>query len=159
MQCQRHDVQTSLTCGMCGVPICSKCAVQTPVGYKCRGCAKLRRSPVYELTPVHFLRGAGAGIGLSILIGIAWGWLGGISFLGFLLAAAAGYAIAEVISISVNRKRGRPLQALAILCVSIAFVVSFVGLSPGGITFFAAFTPMYLLLLVLAAFVAVFRLQ
>jgi len=144
---------------MCGVPLCSKCAVQTPVGYKCSKCAPLKRAPTYEITPLQFLKGAGAGIGLSILIGIAWGWLGGFSFLGFLLAVGAGYAIAEVISISVNRKRGRPLQALGVLCVTVAFVVSFVGLSPGGITFFAAFTPMYLLLLALAAVTAAFRLQ
>ena len=34
--CANHPgVETSLRCNKCGKPICAKCAVRTPTGYRC----------------------------------------------------------------------------------------------------------------------------
>ena len=45
-------------------------------------------------------------------------------YLNFLLAAGFGYAIGEVISRSVNRKRGRGLALIAGVAVVVAYLVS-----------------------------------
>jgi len=33
--CLRHKAETRLSCAECSTPICPKCAVRTPVGFKC----------------------------------------------------------------------------------------------------------------------------
>ncbi len=39
--CANHpERETGLRCNRCGKPICSQCAVQTPVGYRCRECVR-----------------------------------------------------------------------------------------------------------------------
>ncbi len=36
--CERHGRVTSIACATCGAPICPRCLVRTPVGFKCRPC-------------------------------------------------------------------------------------------------------------------------
>ncbi len=39
--CANHPgVETSLRCNKCGKPICAKCAVRTPTGYRCKECVR-----------------------------------------------------------------------------------------------------------------------
>ena len=45
-------------------------------------------------------------------------------YLGLILAGAVGYAIGEVVSLSVNRKRGRWLAAIGGIAVVISYLVS-----------------------------------
>ena len=97
--------------------------VQTPVGARCRDCARLYKLPTYNVSPKFYLRAVGAASGMAIVCGVTW-WVIG-TFLPFyllnlLLAAGAGYAIGEVISLSVNRKRGTGLAVVA----GIAMVLS-----------------------------------
>ena len=90
MKCATHpEVDTNLSCGKCGKPICPKCMVQTPVGFRCRECADVRRLPTYELTPPQYLKAVGVGLGLAIVIGIIWGviWRALPVNLNFILAA------------------------------------------------------------------------
>ena len=76
MKCAAHpNVETNLACGKCGIPICPKCLVQTPVGARCRDCARVKRLPTYQITPLQYLKAAGLGLVLAIAIGIAWAWL------------------------------------------------------------------------------------
>src|SRR5262245_41825997 len=50
VQCARHpEVETALRCSRCDTPICPRCLIQTPVGARCRDCARLARSPVYTM--------------------------------------------------------------------------------------------------------------
>lgn len=161
MKCAAHpDTETNLACGRCDTPICPKCLVQTPVGARCRKCANLKRLPTFEISPQQYAKAAAVGVGFSVVLGIAWGWLWGyVSFFNFLLAAGVGYAIAEVLSFSVNRKRGQVLQTIAGVCVVVSYVVGNVGLSAGVVTFFAGFSLYDLLVLAIGIFVAVTRLQ
>ncbi len=107
MKCSAHpDIDTNLACGRCGTPICPKCLVQTPVGARCSKCAGLKRLPTYEISLRQYLKVVGVGLGFSIVLGIAWAWLWGfVSFFNFLLAIGVGCAVAEVLSLSANRKR------------------------------------------------------
>ena len=39
--CANHPgVETSLRCNKCGKPICAKCAIRTPTGYRCKECVR-----------------------------------------------------------------------------------------------------------------------
>ena len=127
MRCATHpDVETNLRCGKCGKPICPKCQVQTPVGARCPDCAKLYRLPTFRISTKHYLRAVGTGLGMAIICGIVWGVVGKWSplNLNLLLASGAGYAIGEVISLSINRKRGTGLAVVAGIAVVISYIAS-----------------------------------
>ena len=128
MKCAYHpNVETNLKCGKCGKPICPKCLVQTPVGARCPDCAKLYRLPTYRVSTKYYLRAIGTGLGMAIVCGIVWGLIAGLVpffYLNLLLAPGAGYAIGEVTSLSVNRKRGTRLAIIAGLAVVISYLVS-----------------------------------
>ena len=99
--------------------------VYTPVGPRCPECAAARRLPTYDVSPVYYARGLGAGIGLAVVSGLVWGLIGGYVFLfSILIALGVGYAVGEGISLSVKRKRGLGLQVIAGVGVLLAAVVS-----------------------------------
>ncbi|MCX5999599.1 MAG: hypothetical protein NTU41_08440 [Chloroflexi bacterium] len=153
------DVETNLSCGSCGTPICPKCLVHTPVGARCRTCAGMKRLPTYEIGVRQYLKAFGVGLGVSVLLGIAWAWLWGlVSFFNFLVAMGVGYALGEVLSLSVNHRRGRLLQVIGGFCVVVSYLVANVGLSGGALTFFVTFSIWDLLVLALGIVVAVSRL-
>ena len=107
VRCARHpDVETALRCGRCGIPICPRCMVQTPVGARCPKCAGLYKLPTFQVSGVYYLRAIGAALGMAVVIGILWGIFNnfvGFFFLNILLAAGVGYVIGEVVGLSVNR--------------------------------------------------------
>jgi hypothetical protein len=165
MKCTYHpDVETNLRCGKCGTPICPKCMVQTPVGARCPDCAKLYKLPTYRVSTKHYLIAVGTALGMAIVCGIAWGIVRAfVSFaffnllLNLLLAAGAGYAIGEVASLSVNRKRSTGLAVIG----GIAVVISYLASIPFNlfINAEASFHLLDLLALALGIFVAVTRLR
>ena len=160
MKCATHpDVDTNLRCSKCGKSICPKCMVQTPVGARCQDCARLSKVPTYRISSQYYLRAIGAGLGMAIVCGIIWGVIElVIPFFSFnlLLAPAAGYAIAEVIGLAVNRKRGKGLAIIAGTAVAISYFVTFFS---GGLPL-GLFNILYhLLALALGIFVAVTRLR
>lgn len=64
---------------------------------------------------------------MAVICGLIWGVLGsllGFFFFNLLLAAGVGYATSEVISLSVNRKRGLKLAVIAGFAVAISYLVS-----------------------------------
>ena len=93
---------------------------------------------------------------MAIVCGLVWGVVERvIPFFSFnlLLAPAVGYAIGEVISRSVNRKRGTRLAVIAGIAVVISYLTGI--LSPWGFHF-GLFD---LLAIALGIFVAVTRLR
>ena len=133
MKCAAHpDVETNLRCGKCDKPICPKCMVQTPVGARCPDCARLYKLPTYRVSSSHYLRAIGAALGMAVVSGVVWGVIEGfIPFflLNLLLGAGVGYAIGEVVSLSVNRKRGRGLATVAATGVAISYLVNILFIS------------------------------
>jgi hypothetical protein len=101
--------------------------VQSPVGARCPECARLYKLPTYRVSKQYYLRAIGTALGMAIIGGVVWGVVIGfmpIFFFNFLLAPGVGYAIGEVVSLSVNRKRGRGLAILAGAAVVISYLVS-----------------------------------
>lgn len=162
MRCATHpDVETNLRCGKCGKPICPKCQVQTPVGARCPDCAKVYRLPTFRISSKHYLIAVGVGLGMAVACGVAWGvidWVIPFFSLSLLLAPAAGYAIGEVISLAVNRKRGRWLAVVAGMAVVVSYFISLL-LFPGGLPFGTVSILYHLLALAVGIFVAVTRLR
>jgi hypothetical protein len=161
MKCAYHpDVETNLRCGKCDKPICHKCMVPTPVGARCRDCAGLDKLPTFRVSTRYYLIAAGTALGMAIACGTAWGvieWLVPIFSLNLLLAPAAGYAIGEVTSLSVNRKRGTGLAVLGGIAVAISYAVS--HFFPGALNF-GIFSIIYHIIAVgLGIFIAVTRLR
>ncbi len=128
-RCATHpDVETNLRCGKCGKPICPKCMVQTPVGARCAECARLYKLPTFRISGAYYLRAAGTALGMAIVTGVVWGIIE--SFLPFrfftlIIGAGIGYAIGEVVSLSVNRKRSPWLAVIGSLGVVIAYGMTF----------------------------------
>lgn len=109
--CPRHPkVETALRCATCGELICPKCAVQTPVGMKCRGCGLQRGGVLFTPSTSQ----AACALGVALLFGMVAGW--GVEFLGFymvFLAVAYGTFAGEMILRASGRKRGIRMEVIA----------------------------------------------
>lgn len=94
--------------------------------------------------------------GMAFACGAVWWAVMPFSYFNFLLAAGFGYAIGEVISRSVNRKRGKGLALIAGVAVVVAYLVSIFppwGLGLGRFSLFG------LLAVALGVWIAVNRLR
>jgi hypothetical protein len=128
-QCSYHpSVQTRLRCSKCGKPICPRCAVETPVGYRCPDCAGVRGLPTYQTSSTVIVKAVVVGVLVATAIGVLWGYFPSWNFY---LALALGFGVAESVAWASNQKRGSDLQAVTIGCVLLGLVVSrvFIGLN------------------------------
>lgn len=160
MRCALHpETETNLRCGKCEQPICPKCLVQTPVGARCPECAALKRLPVYAVSPVLYARAIAAGLTTASALGAIWPFLPFGGFLWLIIAAGIGYAIGEVVSLSVNRKRGPGLQAIAGISMVVSYTIRSLLETP-HLTLLDSFVDVYgLIALVLGIILAVGRLR
>ena len=121
-QCTYHpNVRTRLRCSKCGTPICPRCAVETPVGYRCPDCAAVRGLPTYRTTPQALVKSILVGVAVAIAVGVLWGYFPAWEFY---LSLLLGFGVAEGMSWAANYKRGSDLQAIAVLCVLGGLVVA-----------------------------------
>jgi hypothetical protein len=113
LYCADHPTrETTLRCNRCGKPICTSCAVRTPVGYRCRECVRGQQA-VFDTAG-----GAALAVGAivsAIGAGAAMLPLRFLGFWGLLLAPVAGGALAEVVRWAVRRRRNRRLPLSAAL--------------------------------------------
>jgi hypothetical protein len=113
LRCENHpDIETTLRCARCEKPICVKCAVLTPTGYKCRECVRGQQK-VFETAnwsdyPIAF---AVAGI-LAFVGSVIASYMG---FFTIFIAPIAGTIIAEVVRAVLRRRRSARLYQLAAL--------------------------------------------
>lgn len=109
LYCANHPtVATVLRCNRCGKPICTRCAVQTPVGYRCRQCVVGQQAVFYTGGVADYLIGGAIGLVLggvaSLLMMLLGAW-----FFALVLGAPAGVGIAETVRLAVRRRRSRYL--------------------------------------------------
>ncbi|MDI6857015.1 MAG: hypothetical protein QME71_01700 [Dehalococcoidia bacterium] len=129
VRCATHpDVETELRCGRCGKPICPRCMVYTPVGARCRDCARPTRLPTYRISAGYIVRGALAAAAAAAATGGLWAALlsrrgDAYGFLVLFLGIGIGYAVGEAVSWATNRKRGAVLQVIAAAGVVLAYLV------------------------------------
>jgi hypothetical protein len=105
---------------------------------------------------------------MALVTGVLWGLANSFIpffYLNLLLGAGVGYVIGEVVSLAVNRKRGRGLAAVAGTGVIISYLVSilpFLGILFGlhfGVPFGVFHIVFDIISLALGVFIAVTRLR
>jgi hypothetical protein len=104
--CAVHpNIETSLRCNKCGRYMCSKCAVRTPVGYRCRECVHQQQDIFFSATQRDYVIAAIVSLVLSVPISYI---LPKIFLLGVILfSIPAGGLIGEVVFRAMGRRRGR----------------------------------------------------
>ncbi len=112
LHCYYHpDRETTLRCNKCGRPICTECAIRTPVGYRCPDCVREQQDKFYTATTSDIIKGAivafvgGLLVGLATLLTIMF--LGRFLFFGFLTAFFIGPALGGAVAEAVRRAMGK----------------------------------------------------
>jgi hypothetical protein len=112
LRCYRHpDRVTYVRCGRCDRPICARCAMQGPVGFRCRTCGKPAYDPLTSFTVRQLALGTAVSLGAGTVggfIGLQLGFF--VIFVGFF----AGGLIADAVMRVTGFKRG-PLMAVILL--------------------------------------------
>ncbi len=125
LTCYKHpEAETSLRCNKCERPICARCAIQTPVGYRCIDCVRGQQAVFDTALGYDHVIAAVAG---ALGVGVAIFLLGYLGVWGLLLAPVMGAMLAGGIRIMVRRRRSSNLPRAAALGGSLGIVVN-VGL-------------------------------
>lgn len=139
LYCANHPtVETRLRCSKCGKPICTKCALATPVGYRCRACVNAQQRAFYSgFKSSYYLVAALVALPLSLVAGSVVPRLG---WYAILLGPVVGGGIAEAARWAVRRKRGEytwlvvcgciVVGALPMLTLSLLSVMGVLGGTP-----------------------------
>ncbi len=149
MYCVNHpNVETYLRCNRCGRPICAKCAVLTPVGYRCKDCMHTQQQVFYAgFRPIHYLIAAVVALPLALVAG----WLiPSLGWYAIVLGPLSGVGIAEAVRWAIRRRRGQytwlvvcgcivvgALPKLLLSLLSLLFLTGLVA-DPGGAVYYAA---------------------
>lgn len=109
LYCINHPkVETMLRCNRCGEPICTRCAVLTPVGYRCTQCVRGQQAVFYTGGAVDYAIGGVLALALGAVAAYLMGLLGSW-FFAIILGPVAGVGIAEAVRFAVQRRRSRHL--------------------------------------------------
>jgi hypothetical protein len=109
--CANHPtVPTSLRCNRCEKPICSKCAVLTPTGYRCKECVRGQQKVFETAQSTDFI--------IIFLVITVMSFLGSLiayrlGFFTIFLAPVYGGIIAEAARAAIHRRRSKNLFILA----------------------------------------------
>jgi hypothetical protein len=123
--CANHpNVETTLRCNKCGKPICAKCAIRTPTGYRCKECVrgqlKIFDTAVWSDYLLGFITAGILGFVASLLASL----VSSLSFIGWILiiigAPTAGVVIAEGVRLVIKKRRSRAL----FITIAVAVVLS-----------------------------------
>ena len=119
--CANHPtVETSLRCNRCEKPICSKCAILTPTGYRCQECVRNQQKVFDTAVWYDYL--------LAIAIGFILSYIGSriVTYIGFFtifVAPIAGMIIAEAIRATIRRRRSNLLFLLTGIAVALGALI------------------------------------
>lgn len=160
--CHYHPgVETSLRCNRCGKPICTRCAIKTPVGYRCKECVKEQQGIFYSVQWYDYVLAIVVALPLAAIAAYV---INSIGWLTFIISPFAGGAVAEAVRFVIRRRRGRWIPLLVVICIVISSLPS-VGLWALGLLLSSASLATvlnlvwYLVYLVLAAGTAYYRLK
>lgn len=129
--CAQHpERETGLRCNRCERYMCPACAVQTPVGYRCRECVRAHEDRFFSGTSADYILGfAISAIGAALAQLLAG--LLPLLFL-ILLAVPLGGVIATLALQLSGRRRGRwsgSVAAAGVVAGSLLFALFLGGLS------------------------------
>ena len=114
--CPQHpSIETQMRCNKCGKFICLKCALRTPVGYRCRECV-YQQQKVYFNAKDHddlaaFLISLGVTmLTIPVLAFVADSFYFGAFYLAFIAGPGAGALLAQLVRLAVQRRRSRLMR-------------------------------------------------
>ncbi len=155
--CANHPgVETSLRCNKCGKPICARCAIRTPTGYRCKECVRGQLKVFNTALWYDYLLGSATAAILGFLASLLANLISGLGFIGWILiivgAPTAAMVIAEAVRFVTRKHRSRPLfitiaaavvvGALPIILIQLLHMTVF-GLIFQGIFLFIAVPIVY----------------
>ncbi len=135
LYCTVHPtVQTTLRCNRCGRPMCTKCAVKTPVGYRCKQCVREQQDVFFNAQVIDYMIATGASLVISFFA--AW-IIARINFflIAIFLAPAVGGVIGTVVWRLTGKRRGR-YTSLFVGTAVVAGALPFVLLNPISIAIY-----------------------
>ena len=114
MYCANHPtVETSLRCNKCGKPICAKCAIRMPTGYRCKECVRGQLRIFDTAVWYDYLLGFLIAGVLGFLASLLASLVSRVGFIGWFLiiigAPTAGIIIAEGVRLVIRKHRSRAL--------------------------------------------------
>ena len=119
--CAVHtDVESGLRCNRCGRYMCVRCAVPTPVGYRCRECVNQHQDAFYKATARDHAFAFFIALGLSVPLGFV---LSKMLFLAILFGLPAGAAIGELVWRATGRRRGRYVPLLVGIGIALGVLI------------------------------------
>jgi len=112
--CANHPgVETTLRCNKCGKPICAKCAIRTPTGYRCKECVRGQLKIFDTARWYDYVLGFITAGFLGFLASLLASFVSSLSFIGWILiiigAPTAGVVIAEGVRLIIKKRRSRAL--------------------------------------------------
>jgi B-box zinc finger len=111
LYCQFHPNRTTtLRCNRCGQPICTECAILTPVGYRCKACVRQQQKVFETALGLDFLK--------AFFLSAICCFVGALvsSFIGFFVVFEAvfiGALAARIIQWAIRYRRSRYMWLIA----------------------------------------------
>jgi hypothetical protein len=108
--------------------MCTRCAVKTPVGYRCRECVRAQQDKFFDAQMLDYLIAAGVSLVVSFFAAF---FLARIAFflIAFFVAPAVGGVIGTVVWRLTGKRRGR-YTAVVVGIGVVAGALPFVLLNP-----------------------------
>ncbi len=121
LYCANHpNTPTTLRCNRCNKPICIKCAILTPTGYRCKECVRGQQK-VYETAQWMDFPLA---CGLAFILALLGSFLARVMFfLIIFVAPIVGTVVAEVVRVVVRRRRSKRLFQLVTLSAIVGSLI------------------------------------
>jgi hypothetical protein len=121
LYCENHpQIETTLRCNRCEKPICARCAVLSPTGYRCKQCVQGIQK-TFDTTewydyPLVFLLAAGLAFLGSQLVPF-------MRFFTIFVAPIAGVAIAEAVRFAIRRRRSRRIYKVSTIATALGSLI------------------------------------
>lgn len=106
--CAVHpDRETALRCNKCERLMCADCAVQTPVGYRCKQCVRQHEDKFFNATTADYAIVLVTAAVIAALGFVGVSMIGGFLLFVIILSIPIGGAVGEVALRLTGRRRGR----------------------------------------------------
>ena len=109
--CPVHpNEEATLRCNRCGRPMCTRCAVRTPVGYRCRECVREQQDKFFAAQSFDYVIAGVVSVVVSfiaafLLARFGFGFF--MIFIALFVSSAAGGAIGAIVRALTGKRRGR----------------------------------------------------
>lgn len=127
LYCTVHPgVETSLRCNRCGRPMCTKCAVKTPVGYRCKECVRAQQDKFFSAQAYDYIIAAVVSLVLSLIAAGILSRMGSFFLISLLISPAVGGGIGTAVWRLTGKRRGRytaPVVGVGVILGALPFLL------------------------------------